>query len=170
MECKRIKQWILRLPDDELPEDSREILESHVRQCSSCARERQLALLARRIGEALPAPDIPPWFASRVTANIRQESQGMSIWQIILILSKHFVPALAAVTLIFVSIFAYLEFGSPQTDISQVYDSLFISSDQPLLMVITDPGEITDESIFRALADEEPQQRAPAPQVQPRRD
>jgi hypothetical protein len=105
-----------------------------------------------------------------MVSRVREESQGVSIWQIILLLSRHLVPALAMITLAFVSIFAYTQLRGPQVDLYQAYESVFMPADRPQQMVIADPAGITDESILRALTEDESQQHFSVPQTAPKRD
>jgi hypothetical protein len=79
----------------------------------------------------------------------------------ILGLSRQIVPALATVTLLVVSVFAYLEFRGPGPDLYQAYDSIFLSPGRTSRMVIAE--EITEESILHALAEQPrtPSMRAP---------
>lgn len=169
MDCKGMEKLRLRLPE-ELAEAERRALESHVRDCSACAAEWRLAGLARRIGSALPVLEPSPFFATRVLAGIREESQGAAPWQAVLALSRHMIPALAAVTLLFISIFAYTELSPPAVDLYQTYESMFSPAERTQLTVIADPGGITDESIMRALAEEDYPMQLSKPQLEPRRD
>lgn len=169
MDCKGMEKLLLRLPE-ELAEAERRALESHVRNCSVCASEWRLAGLARRIGSVLPVPELSPFFATRVLAGIREESRGAAPWQAVLALSRHMIPALAAVTLLFISIFAYTELSPPAVDLYQTYESMFSPAERTQLTVIADPGGITDESIMRALAEEDYQMQLSRPQLEPRRD
>jgi hypothetical protein len=64
------------------------------------------------------------------------------------------VPALAGITLLLLSIFAYLQLYSPSPDLYTAYDGVFILEDQqPHRMLIAE--EITDETVLSAIAEEE---------------
>ena len=82
--------------------------------------------------------------------------ESITIWQILIALSRQLVPALAVITLALLSIFSYQQLRSSTADVYQAYDRIFIPGDQPRLAVIADQGEITDESVLRAIAEEEP--------------
>lgn len=169
MGCRSFRKSLVRLPD-ELTEVERLAIQAHIRECRACADEWQIFALPRRIGRVLPSLEVPPFFSSKMVSRVREESQGVSIWQIILLLSRHLVPALATITLAFISIFAYTQLRGPQVDLYQAYESVFMPADRPQQMVIADPGGITDESILRALAEDESPQHLSVPQTAPKRD
>ncbi len=151
MECGLVRGWLFRLMDDELSPGEQERLDLHLGDCPSCAREWKILMIPRRIGQSIPALEPPPFFYSRLRARIERESQSITIWQIILGLSRPIVPALATVTLVIISLFAYFEFRGPRMDFYQAYDSIFLSGDRPTRMVIAE--EITEESVIHALAE-----------------
>jgi hypothetical protein len=51
--------------------------------------------------------------------------------------------------------FAYMQLQTSEEDVYQAYDRIFMT-DRPHRMVIADQGEITDESVLQAIAEEEP--------------
>ncbi len=164
MDCSKARTLIFKRIDGEISPSERAGLESHIAGCLSCARDLKLFSIPRRIGQAIPILEPPPYFYTRLRARIESEDQGISIWQFILMLSRHLVPALAAVTLALVSVFAYFQITEPQTDLYQAYDSIFMSGDRPQRMVIADQGDITDESVLRAIAEVESTRRLPSGQ------
>jgi hypothetical protein len=151
MECNLITSRLFRLLDDELPPEESAEVHRHLGLCPSCAREWKILSLPRRIGRTIPMLEPSPFFYARLRVRLEMESQGITIWQIVLGLSRQIVPALATVTLVIVSLFAYFEFRGPRADLYQAYDSIFLSGDRPNRMVIAD--EITDESVLHALAE-----------------
>lgn len=162
MDCATARTWIFKRIDGELSPEEWARLDLHLAGCSSCARDYRLFSIPRRIGRAIPVLEPPPYFYTRLRARIESEDQGISVWQFILMLSRHLVPALAAVTLALISVFAYFQITEPRTDLYQVYDSIFMTSDRPQRMVIADQGDITDESVLRAIAEVESARRLPA--------
>jgi hypothetical protein len=138
--------------DDELSPEEREQLDSHLASCPSCIREWKILTLPRRIGRSIPALEPSPFFYARLKARLESEERSITIWQIILGLSRQIVPALATVTVVIVSLFAYLEFRGPAPDLYRAYDSIFMSGDHPTRMVIAE--EITDDSLLHALAEQ----------------
>jgi hypothetical protein len=96
-----------------------------------------------------------PYFYQKLRARLQSESETLSIWQIVLGLSRQVVPVLAAFTLVLISIFAYHQVRRPAVDVYQAYDSIFMSGDRPHRMVIADQGEITEESVLQAIAEDE---------------
>jgi len=154
MGCSEIRQWIFRSLDGELSPGEEERLAAHLRQCPACDREMRFLSLPRRVARVVPAFEPSPYFYQRLRARLGME-ESITIWQILIGLSRHLVPALAVITLALLSIFSYQQLRS-STDVYQAYDRIFIPGDQPRLTVIADPGEITDESVLRAIAEEEP--------------
>ncbi len=151
MECDELRFQLFRLMDDELSAEERERVDAHLRHCASCARELRILTLPRKIGRSIPALEPPPFFYSRLKARLQAESQSITVWQIILGLSRQLVPAMATVTLVIVSLLAYLEFRGPGPDLYQAYDSIFLSPGHTSRMVIAE--DITDESVLHALAE-----------------
>jgi anti-sigma factor RsiW len=163
MDCTNARTWIFKRIDGDLPAEESARLDAHLEGCASCARELKLLMIPRRIARALPVFKPSPFFYTRLRARIAEsESQSITIWQIILTLSRHLVPALAAITLALLSVFAYFQFSEPQADVYQAYDRIFMSGDRPQRMVIADQGDITDESVLQAIAEEETTHRQPA--------
>ena len=162
MHCTVVRTWLFRKIDDELSPAEDKLLDSHLAQCPACAREFRILAIPRRIGQMIPALQPGPYFYSKLRARIENESQSITIWQIMLGLSRQMVPALAAITLALLSIFAYLQLRGPRTEVYQAYDKIFMSGDRPHRMVIADQGEITDESVFLAIAEQDTNHRTSA--------
>ncbi|HYK91346.1 MAG TPA: zf-HC2 domain-containing protein [Acidobacteriota bacterium] len=156
MDCTAARIWLFRKIDGELSPADCALLDSHLAQCPGCTRELRLLSIPRRIGLAIPALEPSPYFYRKLRARIESEAQGITIWQILLGLSRQVVPALAAITLALLSIFAYLQIHASSPDVYQTYDRMFISSDRPLRMV---QGDITNESVLNAIADQESSHR-----------
>jgi hypothetical protein len=89
-----------------------------------------------------------------------EEAQTVTIWQILFGLSRQVVPALAMLTLVLLSVFAYMQLQTSEVDVYQAYDRIF-TTDRPHRMVIADQGEITDESVLQAITEEEPDRSEP---------
>ena len=155
MGCKEARNWIFQRLDGELDFRDLERLNLHLDGCPSCAREMNLLLLPRRLARVIPVLEPSPYFYQKLRARLQGESESVTIWQILLGLSRQIVPALAALTLVLISIFGYQQLRRPEVDVYQAYDSIFMSGDRPQRMVIADLGEITEESVLRAIAEEE---------------
>ena len=110
MQCDVIRTWLFRLLDDELAESERELLESHLDVCSSCAREWKVLSMPRRIAVAIPALTPSTRFYRNLRTRLESESQSISPWQLLLVISRQVVPALDVLTLMLISVFAYLQF------------------------------------------------------------
>jgi anti-sigma factor RsiW len=161
MECKSVRKMLVWLVDEDLPAAAREALAAHLSACRSCSEQWAALTLPKKIGRTLPPAEAPAYFHTRVVARLRSESQSASPWNIILALERHVVPALAAITLVFVSTFAYLELQAPKVDIYQAYDSIFSPGDRPQRMIIAEPNKITEETILQILSEEEMAPRLP---------
>ncbi len=157
MDCTSARIWLFRKMDDELSSSDSRLLDSHLERCPACMREFRILTIPRRIGQAIPAFEPSPYFYRKLRARIEGESQSITIWQIILGLSRQVVPALAAITLALLSVFAYLQLRGTSQDVFQAYDRISISADRPLRMV---QGEITNESVLRAMAEQDSSHRS----------
>ncbi|MBP1597467.1 MAG: putative zinc-finger [Acidobacteria bacterium] len=151
MRCGVARNWLFRLLDRELSREEEVELEDHLASCPSCMREWRILTLPQRIARSIPVLEPPPCFYSRLRARLEMQKQSITIWQIIIGLSRQIVPALATVTLLIISLFAYLEFRGPSPDLYQAYDSIFMSGDRASRMVIAD--DVTEESVLHALAE-----------------
>jgi hypothetical protein len=151
MDCSGIRGWLFRRLDDELSLREREELDAHLLICPACTREWRLLSLPRLIGRSIPALEPSPYFYARLKTRLEREKQSVTIWQLLLGLSRQIVPAMATITLVILSLFAYYEFRGPRMDLYQAYDSIFMSGDRQSRMVIAD--EVTEESVLRALAE-----------------
>ena len=156
MDCSEIRQWIFRSLEGELSPGEEERLTAHLRECPACDWEMKLLSLPRRLARAVPAFEPSRYFYQRLRARLRSVEESITIWQILIALARQLVPALAVITLALLSIFSYQQLRSSTADVYQAYDRIFIPGDQPRLAVIADQGEITDESVLRAIAEEEP--------------
>ena len=158
MDCTVARIWLFRKIDDELSSGESKLLDSHLAQCSACMREFRMLALPQRIGRVIPAFEPSLYFYSRLRARIESEAQSITIWQIVLGLSRQIVPALAAITLALLSIFAYLQLEGAGLDV-QAYDRVFLSGDRSLSIPADEQGEITDESVLRAIAEQDSNHR-----------
>lgn len=155
MQCSTVRTWLFRSIDGELTASESSDLNLHLQECPSCAREQRLLNIPRRLGRAAPVLEPSPFFYSKLKARLESESQSLNIWQLILGLSRHLVPALAAITLALLSVFAYFQIQGPRVDLFQAYDGIFLTGDRPQAILTADQGEITDESVLQAIAEEE---------------
>jgi hypothetical protein len=63
------------------------------------------------------------------------------------------IPTLAGITLALLSLFAYLQLRGPEADLYKAYDRAFISEDQSHRTLVAEHGDMTDESVLRAIAE-----------------
>jgi anti-sigma factor RsiW len=147
MDCGQARTRIFQMLDGELSPDGRGELESHLVACRRCAREQRLLYLPRRLGRALPPLEPSRDFYDRLRARLEgsAEPQEITIWQILLGLSRHIVPALASVTVVLVSVFLYTAVQAPSVDL-QAYDVMFVGERTPSLA-----EDLTDEGALRSL-------------------
>jgi hypothetical protein len=156
MNCSTIRPWLFKRLDGELRGSEQAAVETHLASCSSCLREWRLLSIPKRIGETIPALEPSPFFYQKLRARLQGEAQSVTMWQIILGLSRYLVPGLAAITLAMLSVFVYFQLHTPPVDISQTYESMFwTSGDRPQRIIVEDQNEITDESVLSAIAEEE---------------
>jgi hypothetical protein len=153
---------LFRRVDGELSGELNRELDAHLSACAACAREYRLLLIPKQIGRIIPALEPSPYFYQKLRARLEEEAQSVTIWQILLGLSRQVVPALAMITLALLAVFAYVQLRGPSPDIYQAYDRIF-TTDRPQRMVIADHEEITDESVLRSIAEEGSDAVEPAP-------
>ena len=153
MECVISRQWLYRELDGELSASERGMLDLHLSMCPTCAREFRLLRLPQRLSRAAPGIEPSPCFYGRLKARLAADDQAASLWQLILGLSRQVIPALAAITLVLLSLFAYLEMRDPRSDVISAYDWIFTSGDSTQRMLISTQNEITDENILLSLSD-----------------
>jgi hypothetical protein len=154
MECTVARNWLFRKLDEELSHSENEQLDRHLATCDSCARQLKLLMIPRRLSRAIPVLEISPYFYQKLKARINGEAQSITMWQIIMGLSRQILPVMAAITLALLSVFAYFQFRSPNVDFYQAYDSIFMPTDRPQRMVIADHEDITDESVYLAITEQ----------------
>ena len=164
MGCNEARNQIFKRLDGELSSHDADWLNQHLDACPACTRELNLLLLPRRLARAVPVLEPSLYFYHKLRARLQSESETLSIWHIVLGLSRKVVPVLAAFTLVLISIFAYYQVREPAVDVYQAYDSIFMSGDRPQRMVIADQGDITEESVLQAIAEEETA-RIPRPET-----
>lgn len=154
MECTAIQNWLFRKIDGELSDSENEELIAHLARCASCAREYNLLALPQRLALTIPAVEPSPYFSRQLSARIASEASAGVFWQTIFSAERRVVPALASITLLLLSIFAYTQLYSPNPDLYTAYDGVFTADEQqPHKMLAA--GEITDESVLNAIAEQE---------------
>lgn len=156
MDCTEARIWLFRKIDNELSAGDGSLLDAHLAGCPACERELRMLEIPRRIGQAIPAFEPSPYFYRKLRSRIEADAQSITLWQIVLGLSRQVVPALAAITLALLSVFAYLQFRGPNVDVYQAYDRMLFSGDRPLNIV---QGDVTEESVLRALAEQDVNRR-----------
>jgi hypothetical protein len=154
MECTAIQNWLFRKIDGELSDRENEELIIHLAHCASCAREYNLLALTQRLALTIPAVEPSPYFSRKLSGRIANEANAGAFWQTIFSTERRIVPALASITLLLLSIFAYTQLYSPNPDLYTAYDRAFTAEDQQSNRMFI-AGDITDESVLSAIADQE---------------
>jgi predicted anti-sigma-YlaC factor YlaD len=145
---------LFRNIDGELSGPEKKDLDAHLAACESCRREYRLLTLPKRLVRGAPEITPSPYFFRKLRTRIEVETQNITVWQIALVAVRHLVPALAAITLALLSVFAYMQLRGPETDLYGEY-RVFLSDEQPNRTVVTEQGEMTDENVLSAIADSE---------------
>ncbi len=148
MNCQETGAQLFRMMDGELPEGEVDRINAHLKVCPACARELRLLMMPRQIARVLPIPEPSPYFYQRLRARLESEDRSIGFWQIVMGLSRQVVPALAAVTLLLLTAFAYLQVVAPQADFHQVYEGMIVPVSQPEQFVFAGRGEITDDVVL----------------------
>ncbi|NWG12845.1 MAG: zf-HC2 domain-containing protein [Acidobacteria bacterium] len=156
MNCVEVAAKLFRMIDGELPPQEVDRIDAHLRVCPVCARELRMLTLPRKIARLFPIVEPSPYFYRRLKAGLESESRGAGFWQTVMGLSRQVVPALAALTLIVLTAFAYLQVAAPQNDFPQAYESMILPVSQPEQFVFAGRGEITDDVVLGMPAETEP--------------
>ncbi len=153
MKCTEFRSRLNRKIDGELSDFESTELDAHLAQCASCTREYRLLTLPHRIAQEVPPFAPSPFFYQRLKIRIDGETQKAASWQIFWGLARQMVPALAGITLALLSLLAYFQMRGPEADIYSAYDRVFVSEDQSHRTLVNVHGDVTDESVLRAIAE-----------------
>lgn len=111
MNCERFRDQML----DALQGTARPELDEHVRTCGACAQELAALKETSALLEEWPAPEISPYFDSRLRVRLREQPATPAGWWEWL--RK---PALAAALVILMAVgIGLLDLGKPQTQVMQ---------------------------------------------------
>ena len=152
MKCSAMQDLMFRKLDNELSESEHRILDEHLDQCAVCAREYGLLTVPQRIAQAISPPESSPFFLQTLRARIESESQNAAIFQLFFGLARRIIPSMAAVTLVLLSVFAYLQLSNPQDDLHTAYEKMLTGADLPFPLIVSEQKNITDENIISAIA------------------
>jgi hypothetical protein len=160
MRCTVVQGKLFRDIDGELTDPEKADLNAHLAACESCRREYHILMLPNRLARGAAEIRPSPYFIPKLRTRIETEAQNITVWQIALGAIRHLIPALAAITLALLSVFAYLQLrgGGPETDPYRAY-RVFLTEEQPNRMLVAEQEEITDESVLSAIADREANHR-----------
>lgn len=76
MNCERFRDQML----DAMQGTASAELEQHARACPACARELEALQKTSALLEEWPAPEVPPYFDSRLRARLREEAETPVAW------------------------------------------------------------------------------------------
>jgi len=159
MECTAARNMLFHRIDNELSEVEKAEFDAHLAICSFCAREYRLLSLPSRMAKVIPPVTPSPFFYRKLRMSLEGEVQRAAGWQVFFGLARQVIPALAGVTLALLSVFAYVQLSGSEPEFYKAYDRAFITEDQPHRMLLADQGDITDESVLRAIAERGTNQR-----------
>jgi hypothetical protein len=151
MECAVIRDWLFRKIDEELSERENEELNIHLAQCTACAREFNLLALPHRIASAVPVFEPSAYFNQKLNMRIASEAQNNGFWLAILNPARRIVPALACITLLLLSVFAYVQLHNSSSDLYTAYNRVFVAEGQPAQIFIK--GDAPDDIILNVIYD-----------------
>jgi hypothetical protein len=151
MECTAIQDWLFRKMDGELSDRENEDLNAHLAQCAACTREYNLLRLPYQLSLMAPEFKSSEYFSRKLSARIAGEAGNGAFWLAILRPARRMVPALAGITLFLLTILAYLQLQTPNTELYSAYDKIFITEQQPRPMLSA--VDISDESVLSAIAE-----------------
>lgn len=112
MNCERFRDQMLDALEGPAPAE----LEEHVRACGACAQELESLKKTSALLEEWPAPEVSPFFDSRLRARLREQAAAPAGW--FEWLRK---PALAAAFALLVAVGVGLLIpGAPQPPVAQI--------------------------------------------------
>ncbi len=154
MQCPTARDCLSRKIDDELSELEIAELDAHLAYCESCTREYRLLSLPHRIAQEIPPFAPSPFFYQKLKRRVESESRGIASWQVFVSLARQMIPALAGITLALLTVYLYLQMSSAKIDIYQDYERMFVSQEQSDRIPFIAQGDITDEIVLRAIAEQ----------------
>ncbi len=155
MKCTEVRSWLSRRIDGELRDSENRELDSHLAQCAPCAKEFGLLMFPRRMAETTPSVAPSPYFYQKLREHIESETQRIANWQPFGRLARQMIPALASITLVLLSVFAYHQLRESDEDIYRAYSRVFVSESMPYQMIVFEKEERTNESVLNTIVERE---------------
>lgn len=155
MKCTEAQSWLSRWIDGELNDAESRELNHHLEQCTHCARAYNLLMLPRHIAKASPSFTPSPFFYQTLSARISDEIERAANWQPFGGLARQLLPALAGITLVLFSVFAYHQLRGPDEDLYRAYSRALVSESLPHQISASEEGEITNEYVLNTIAERE---------------
>jgi len=147
MDCSTSRRLLSALLDGELAPAREAEVREHLELCSACARELALLSLPRRLGRTLRSPEPSASFSSRVRQRIEGTpgTRALTVWQLLVGLSRPIMPALILVTLLAVSVFFYVDESAAWVDPQG--DAAVLSGEGTAALV----DDLSDETMLHSL-------------------
>ena len=151
MSCHDVHPYLHDYIEGTLPPEKRQLVETHLKECTDCQGEipemKNTIILTQQLDEI----DSPPFLASRIMADVREESQKRSTFmQFFMTTIRVPAGALALVTIALISCYLYISFDpvgekskhlqTNQTDRSQLPDPR-LSPDQSSEALVSHPNQ-----------------------------
>ena len=131
-------------------------LDEHLKVCVACRQEYHLFSLPHTIARNAASVTAPSWFYQKLRANIKamevEAARSAASLEIVWRLAYRMVPALAGITLMLISIFAWQQTQLAAT-LPHSYDQIFIADDATPVILTAEQNDITYESVLTALAE-----------------
>jgi hypothetical protein len=153
MKCAEVRNLLHHKIDGELSEKQNRGVDTHLAQCAACKAEYGMLSFPQQVAKTMIPVKPSPFFYQQLSARIEAEIQGVAIWQTFSRLARQMIPALAGITLALISVFAYHQIRGPQENLYESYTRILIAEELPYHMIVSDQGEITNESVLSAIAE-----------------
>jgi hypothetical protein len=155
MKCTEAQGWLSRRIDGELKDDENRELDHHLELCARCARAHRLLMLPRRVAEATPSFAPSSFFYQTLSARISGEIERAANWRPFGGLARQLLPALAGVTLVLLSVFAYHQLRGPDEDLYSAYSRALVSQSLPHQLSVSEAEKTTNENVLNTIAERE---------------
>lgn len=155
MECATAQKLILHWVDGELSEPELGMVEVHLAECPSCLRHYRMLSVPRRVAQATAAISASPYFYQKLRMRIEEEARKFDSRQLIFGMARRVVPALGGLTLALLSVFAYFQISSTETDIYSSMQRALAGQYQPQRILTFEKGRITNATVLSAIAGRE---------------
>ena len=155
MKCAEARRALSRKIDGELTDFEDRELDSHLAKCARCTRDFGLLMFPHQVADSTPSFEPSPFFYQNLKSRIEDEIRRAAEWQPFWGLARRVIPALAGITLVLLSVFAYHQVRGPEDDLRRAYNRVFISESLPHQMVVSEPEAVTNKNVLNTIAERE---------------